>query len=131
MADTLLETTTTNGRGKPLSIKVTAEEQTQTQGTMRVDVLKVTLIADGDPVGTISFNPATDLMELSGMSLSLANYTSCLVACGLGHLVSDILDCRRQGNKTVKKLIDCLKKKGHHLSLNLINCAVACLASLP
>jgi hypothetical protein len=131
VADTILNITTQNAIGKPLSIEVTAERDTQTTGTKRVDVLKVTLIADGDPVGVIAFDPTNDTLYLSNMSLSVANYTNCLVACGLGHLVSEILDCRRRGHTSVVDLIDCLMKKGYRLSLNLINCAVGCLASLP
>jgi hypothetical protein len=129
VADTIVEITTSNDSGNPLSIKVTAEEETRAQGANQVSLLKVTLEADGDPVGVITFDPSNDTLQIAGMSLSVAGYTACLVACGLGHLVSDILDCRRRGNTTVKKLIDCLKKKGHRLSLNLINCAVSCLAA--
>jgi hypothetical protein len=129
VADTIVEITTFNESGNALSIKVTAEEVTPSQGTTQVNLLKVTLEADGNPVGIITFDPSNDSLQISGMSLSVVGYTSCLVACGLGHLVSDILGCRRRGHKTAKDLIACLKKKGHRLSLNLINCAVSCIAA--
>jgi hypothetical protein len=131
VADTILEIVTQNDSGQPLSIKVTAEEMTRTRDRRSVDELDVTLIADGDPVGVISFDPATGSLHVSGLSLTASGYVTCLAACGLGHLVADILDCWRRKNTTVKKLLACLKKKGHRLTMALITCAVSCLAGGP
>jgi hypothetical protein len=119
----ILEIKTFNDDGGSLSIKVTAEEEIKLENT---GVVKVTLVINNQSAGTITFDPTNDLIQLSGLSGSVANYTTCLVACGLGHLVSDILDCRRRGKTNAAELIACLKKKAHRLSLNLINCAVGC-----
>ncbi len=127
MAETIAEITTFKNDGNSLSIKVTAEEDTRSDGTVVVPFLKVTLEADGVLVGEIKFDPTKNKLILSGMALSGSGYTSCLVACGLGHLVSDILDCRHRGKTSVTDLIACLKNKGHRLTLKLVNCAVACL----
>lgn len=129
MIEDILEITTTNDTGKPLSIKVTAEEEQGSQPNSTIGILKVKLIADGDPVGTITFDPSNDTLQISGMNFSVAGYTTCLVTCGLGHLVSDILDCRKRGHTSAKNLIACLKRKGHGLSRELINCAISCLSA--
>lgn len=129
MIETILELSTFSDNGNPLSIKVTAEENEVLQDGMNIHVLDVVLLVDGNNVGVILFNPTNDTINVSGLSLSVAGYVGCLVACGLGHIVSDILDCRRRGKTSVTDLISCMKKKGHRLSLNLINCAVACLSA--
>lgn len=130
MSTTLAQITTTGPNDQPISIEVTAEETSRTKAGKRQELLKVSLVADGTTLGSIEFAPGSASLEITGLSQSLSGYAACLATCGLGHLVTDVIDCWRRGNKSVKSLIACLKRKGHHISLNLINCAIGCLASL-
>lgn len=120
MVDTIVKITTWTPDHTNLSITVTAEETA-------VSTVKVTLEVDADTVGVVTIDPSDSSLEVTGLRLSGGAYVGCLAACGLGHIVSDIIECRRQGNTTVKKLVACLKAKGQKLSLDLINCAVSCI----
>ena len=55
-----------------------------------------------------------------------ARFALCLAACGLGHLVTEILDCWRQGHRTVAALFKCLRGKGLKISQALLACAFQC-----
>lgn len=105
--------------------KVTAEEAGNT-ATISIEVA-----SEADPNLKISefvkVNTNTGRIELSTPSFGVATYSTCLVACGLGHIVQDVIDCLKAGNKTPKSLISCLKAKGHALSAKLANSAIACI----
>lgn len=76
----------------------------------------------------IEFFTDTGNLKIVGLS-SVSSYGACVLACGAGILVKEILDCWRSGAKTKKKMIECLKKKGKVLKGEIAACAIACLAS--
>jgi hypothetical protein len=78
---------------------------------------------------TIALDTSSGSLAISGLSDAASKYLACLGACGLGHLVQELLECWNAGHRTPAALLKCLNAKRTGLSGGLVNCAIACLAA--
>ncbi len=68
-------------------------------------------------------------------SLSTPPYMLCLASCGLGSLATEVMDCRKEISRkskrvTSRRILKCLKRKGHNISKSLTNCLIGCIPTL-
>jgi len=75
----------------------------------------------------LNFDLEGGTIHITGLEIVVTPYVLCLLTCGLGHIVQEILDCWRKGNRTARKLLACLKKKGIAITLSLVECSISCL----
>lgn len=110
------------------SVEVDIEE---TANEHAVEIKYAVARMDRQPVVTkIYFDPGEGVVHMTGLEVAIAGYMACLIACGLGHLAQEILDCWKRGHRTPRQLLGCMRDKGHSISLSLVNCSVACLGSV-
>lgn len=71
------------------------------------------------------------IVAVTGAEVVIASlYLKCIAGCGLGHLIKEILACRRAGNDSVEDVIKCLRAKLGSLGEDLIACAGGCLITV-
>lgn len=108
-------------------VKVDAEESSDE----RAVIVRYT-IAGGErrpAVANINFNLQSGEVLMTGLDPATTVYLACLISCGLGHLVEEILECWRRGHRTPRRMLDCLLDKGHSITPKLVNCSISCLSS--
>jgi hypothetical protein len=77
----------------------------------------------------ITFDFQQHTLTMTGIQAGAISFVSCVTACGLGHLAQEIMDCWRQGHRTPKALVKCLRAKGYDITKGLVACAFGCLAA--
>lgn len=75
---------------------------------------------------TFDFKQAT--MTMTGIEASAVAFVTCVTACGLGQLAQEIMDCWRQGHRSPKAMVNCLRQKGYNITRALVGCAIGCVA---
>lgn len=78
----------------------------------------------------IEFETTEGALRISGLAIDESSYVRCLAACGLSHLVAEILDCWKGGARDPGSLLRCLRGKGNRLTKELLRCAVGCLTEI-
>jgi len=92
-------------------------------------VLNLT-IRDTDPTPlafTLSFDPSNGTLTLNGFTANLSVKAACIAACVLTKLAKHVLDCWNSGMKTPGDILNCLKKKGVTITLDVAECLSGCL----
>jgi len=83
--------------------------------------------ANRKPVSVrIEANTAEGTLKMVGLETVVTGYIACLLMCGLGHIIQEILDCLRRGHRKPLDLLKCLRKKGVDVGIGLLRCAVSC-----
>jgi hypothetical protein len=104
-----------------VDFRVTCEELTekQLQVTLQVNLkaekATITFVLDLDVQGR---------MIIEGLP-GTSTFLNCVIACAVGVLVADIMDCWKK-DKTVKGLLQCLKSKGYSISASVAGCIASC-----
>ncbi|MFT5548139.1 MAG: hypothetical protein ACI9CO_000051 [Candidatus Azotimanducaceae bacterium] len=76
----------------------------------------------------IDYDLSEGRLSIIGINMEVPAYASCLLAGGVGHLVQEIMACRKNGKKSPIALINCLRAKGHSMGSSLANIAITCCA---
>jgi hypothetical protein len=109
-------------------VKVDVEETTDERA---VDITYSIRRREERPtIAKINFDLREGVVHMTGLEVALTGYLACLVTCGLGHLVEEILDCWRKGHRSPRQLLKCLRDKGISITHKLLNCSVACLGGV-
>lgn len=96
--------------------------------SVEVEYVIFTLITKERGGVTITFNPGENTAQAVALDSTVSGYALCLIGCGVGHIVEQILDCRRQGHTAPRSLLVCLASKGIDVTQKLVACAASCLA---
>jgi hypothetical protein len=123
----LLEFTTTGPDEIDRRVQVDGDEN-EVQNTLHITYV----IAEGET--ETQFELAVDFPG-NQIHLTLPHgataYAICVATCVGGHLVQEVLDCLKNGHRTPRALLQCLKKKGVQITIDLAKCATSCLGAAP
>lgn len=106
-------------------------EMVETTDERGVDI-RYAVVRQGElpVIARVYFDTREGVVHMSGLEIVVTGYVACLLACGLGHIVQELLECWRAGRRSPKQLLACLRDKGVKLTPSLVNCSVSCLAAL-
>jgi hypothetical protein len=106
-------------------------DMVETSDERAVDI-RYTIVREGHlpVIARVYFDTREGVIHLSGLEIAVTGYIPCLIACGLGHIMQEVLQCWRAGRRSPKQLLACLRDKGVDLTPGLVNCSVSCLAAL-
>lgn len=124
----LLQFEATGPDNEPYQVEVDIVE---TPDERAVDI-RYTLVREGHlpVIGRVYFDTREGVIHLSGLEIAVTGYMACLIACGLGHIMEEVLQCWRAGKRSPKLLLACLRDRGVDLTPRLVNCSVSCLGAL-
>lgn len=124
----LLQFETTGPDGETYLIEV---DMVETSDERAVDI-RYAVVHEGHlpVIASVYFDTREGVIHLSGLEIAVTGYMACLIACGLGHIMQEVLQCWRAGKRSPKQLLACLRDKGVDLTPSLVNCSVSCLGGL-
>ena len=106
-------------------------EADETDNEREVDVTySIARKSEEVAMAKVNFDLQNGAIQMTGLEVALTGYLACLITCGLGHIIQELLDCWRKGHRTPRALLACLKAKGISSTPNLVNCSIACLGGV-
>lgn len=115
----------------PESEEYSIEVKAQQLGENSVGI-EYSISRNNEPVVSpiVNFDLRSGSIHMTGLEIGIPAYVACLVTCGLGNIVQEILECWTQGHRNPRDMLTCLKAKRISITPMLINCSIGCLSGL-